>query len=689
MQKPGFSVVSMVCVLLGVFGLGLLLLRPFLPLQPANSMSLEADEYLRQGSNQQINWRLLNERALAEASRLERPIMLVMGTVGSRDARLADSMLFRDQDIQSYLSRNFVCVRVDLDAQPYWGNAFLPVSRARSNVQPSFQIWFIDPKSGSLFDYFGKLSSDFVSDPALFLDRLALTRETFESQPVDLQTDDRANFESASYSSPRIDVIVDALRQGVNPKWGGFPVRNTQYLRMAPVQLLLEYGDLELAQAAVDPMLKSGIVDWLDGGFFRRARKTNWTDIEYDKLALPNAEAMKVLAIYSVLLKDRFAERVAKNTFETLANGFSANGLVATARIGDENALMRSARSSFTAKDLRSFWGTGLLSGDEAVQARTMFGLTVETNPQMSLRVSDPSVFDAPQFGPILEKLRANKDKVKTKYSKTANAYVNGAVCAAMFFSARIWNDSEMLAHAQERFDSLSSFGPGSDITHHTLQRPEDGLFLGDYLGVSEACLEKYLADGDFLSVKRGMGILGRAQQLFTSANGWTPSTDRITALIPGSNYPQVVDGNNESMYARTIRLNNAYGRLLRGGEYSAQAGAFSQNAFDMVYRGNWLSDLGLAVAGYGAASLGVIDDAHAISVGPDAVALSNQLFQLVPTRLIAPAIGIVRQDLQKRNPGIYVIAGSQIDGPFNVDQAVSRLDWRHTIPRETSRSEP
>ncbi len=669
----------MVCVLLSIFGVGLMILRPFLPPQAANRLQLEADEYLRQGANQQIDWHLLDEATFAEARRLERPIMLVMGAVGSRDARTADNHLFTDQDIQSYLSRNFICVRVDLDAQPYWENAFLPISRISIGVSPSFQLWYLDPQ-GNLFDFYGRRGFAPLNDPLLFLDEITGARRAYEELlargPLsNLQDEDTAQFANAVAARPDVGRYLMHLRERINPQWGGFPSGETQSSRPNALKVLLLAGDLEAAEKATVPMLRSGLVDWLDGGIFRRARRQNWTDLEFDKLATSNSEAMRVLATYGVLLSDRFSQRIAKNTFDNLASDFSQQGFVATARIGDESAFGRSAKASFPAKDLRAFWGSGLLSPSEAVTARKLFGLSVDTNPQMNLRVTDPTSFDDPSFEPILGKLRKHKKSIKSKFSRTANAYVNGVVCAAMLSCARLWDDADRLRQAEERFATLSAFGEGDDITHNTIQRPTDNPYLGDYLAVSEACLQKFLVSGDVAVLERGSAILKRARSLFSGPNGWTPSIDRATELAPGTNLPQIFDGNQESLYARTIRLNNTFGRLMAG-----TGGAERQeDANQMVRRGSFLLSFGPAVASYVCACYEVLDDAHAITVGPGAVSLASKLYRLRPTRLVAPARGPVRPDLQKRDAGIYLVRGTAIDGPLSLDQAAERLDWRHS----------
>lgn len=676
-KSPGFSVVTLVCVVLGFFGLGLHLLLPMLPPQDANAMRLEADEYLRQGARQQIDWKLLNDRAFAEARRLQRPILLLMGIVGSRDGRLADGYLFTDQDVQSYLERNFVCIRVDLDAQPYWGSAILPVSRNRVGISPSFQIWYLDGE-GKVFDFLGRESGVPLTDPVAFLDELARARRTYEqhvnTDGESLQDAEVAIFESIRPTRPNLEQGIERLQGTIDPEYGGFPIGRTQSMRPHAIQALLYAGRLEAARLAIDPALRSGIVDWLDGGFFRRARERDWSNVEFDKLAVANAETMSALATYVQLTGDRFADRVAKNTFETLHGEFSRAGLVATARIGDEDARFRSSRSSFSARDLRAFWGSGLLTPKEAASAREFFGLKVETNPQMVLRVADPEVFGTEPFETILAKLRKNKSVVETRYSRNANAFVNATVTAAMYRVARLWGGRDRLAVADERFRSLTVFGTGSDVSHYAMQRVTDFPYLGDYLAVAEVCLERYLATGDEEAIQRGVAVILRAKTLFEGPYGWKPTIDRAEALVPGTNLPEIVDGNTEALAPRAARLAMAYSRVLRGGDQAKEAAALAESALQLVAYADLFLGFGPLVGGLIRACYDIEEDRYAVTVGPAAVDLAARLSRRAPTHLVMPAGKTARADFARKEIGIYVIEGSTITGPLSVDQAAGQL---------------
>lgn len=679
----------MVCVVLGVLGYGLMNLRQFLPQQPANDMQLESDEFLRQGAPQRIDWRTLDARPFAEARRLNRPVMLVLGTVWSREARMADQNIFVDADIQSYLSRHFVCVRVDLDAHPEWGSAFLPLSRGPIGLAYGFQVMYLDPQ-GRLFDFYGRAGLIPLVDPTEFIDEFVRARRAYDDlgsgregvlAPGALQDGDLNLIETGRVGAPRIREFMARISESIDPRHGGFGVTGTQTPRPSALMALLYAGEVGQAKNVIDPMLRTGFVDWLDGGFFRRARQANWTDLDFDKLAIGNAEMMRALAVYGVISGDKFPSRIAMNAFDALAGEFSDTGLVATARIGDSNAVGRSPRSSFAAKDLRRVWGTGMLTSEDSDKARRLFGLTVERNPQMTIKVEDPQAMNDPDFDRLLGVLRQHKSEVPIRFTRRAYAHVGGSVTALMYIAARLWGDAGRLALADLRYDALGAFGSGNDVRHGTTQMFDDEPYLGDYLALVDANLARFLAHGDLRALSRADVLLARSETLFGNPNGWTPLIAKRDRIVPDTDVPEILDTPAESQAAKTVRLNNALGRLLRGYDNEAASRRIESALTIATHYGGLLHELGLPASGLVAATMPLLDDAHAFYVGPGAVEQASKLFRMVPTRLVAPAIGPVRSDLQSREPGFYVVRGPEVSGPFTLEAAAANLGSRYRLP--------
>lgn len=673
-----------VVVTLGVFGLGIRGLRSFLPDPPTNAMQAETADYMRQGMFHALDWRPLDDAAMSEARRTDRPILLVLGAAWSTEARRMDQRIFADPEVASFLSRNFICVRVDLDERPQWRSAFLPVSRGQGLISSGFQMFYLDPE-GQLYDFYPRRGPQPYNDPVIFLDEFVSARRRFEEvrqgdggpypagafQRADLQMIESARSRYANGTS-----YLARLLGEINQDYGGFS-RSGQVPRPLAVMFLQMHGEFDAWRTATDPMLRSGLVDWLDGGFYRASRSENWTSIEFDKLALHNAEMMVALGAAGQQFNDPFYLRIAKNTFDALLERFTADeGWVSAARKGDEDARERSAYASFAVKELRRMGGTGWLTAEETDLARDFLGLVVEENPQMVIRVQDPSEFADPRFDPLIAKLRESRKTHPAPYSRALYAHVNFGVVASAFRAARIWNDPERIARAENLLARLEPFLSGRDVTHRMHQQVGDRPVLPDYLNAVEAFVEHYLATGRVDSLERGLKILQRAKMLFAEGDHWYLSVSRAGDLEPvDTRVPELIDTPTEATSARVIRLLSKMGRLFRGGPQGHLASQYTDEALLMAARyGAIVGELGVGTAGMLVATSWVLDERHAIVVGDDAVAQARELSGRVPMRLVAPAFGDVRVDLQARGAGIYIVDGLDAEGPMTLEEAIQRL---------------
>lgn len=677
MRKLNFGVVTLALSFLIGFSVLLKALRPMLPPQKPNNLVVEKGDYMAQGVNQAVNWRPLDPAAFAEARRRTRPVLLSLGAVWSTDAKRADTYFFSDPEVQSYLGRHFVCVRADLDREPFLGQVFAPISRVDNpQVANPFtvgsQVVFLMP-DGTPFRFLG--TGMLPGDPTAFLRQLAnafddYVERTRATGTRSVQAEDRRLLLTGEAGSASISEYTKRLLAWVDLRKGGF-ANTAPTARMMAWKSLLVTGNYDAYDAAIRPFVKSGLVDWLDGGFFQRAADLGLRRVQFGKPSIYNAEVMHVLALGGILENDKFQTRLAKNAFEWLAEKAVKDGFVATARLTLANDFGRDARSSFYAKEFREFWGTGSLSGEEALWARENLGLRVEENEPMVIKISRPETLDDPKFLPIITKLRKSKENIQLKLTAVPRADVNGIAVARMTACARLWNEPDHLEQCRNLFLKLDEFLADTDVGHMVPFDMSLDRYLGDYLAYADAALEMYQATGDVGILEKGRRVLVRADKIFrTSHPGiWTPMPTPYTGAIKDIDVPEMVDNLGESLTAKMMRLANSYFRLAPGKELEDM----NDWAFGSI---NNLSGLlpatGLLGGGLYCSAAGMIDDVYAVATGPSAVALANELKRLRPVRLVAPlAKGLPNAD---RAPGIYVVSGETWQGPMTVSEAAAAL---------------
>jgi uncharacterized protein len=690
-RSPSFIVVSLVVTALAIFGFGAKRLERIIPRASSQGPSVQSD-FFRQ-SRGSIQWRQMTPETLAEARRSDKPILLYVGVPWSLTGRELDQEAFTDPEIQSYIIRHFVPVRIDADQRPHWLSVYLPLARGRPELGqlPYGQLWLLD-SDGRMFETIARRSSWSIANPTSLLNDLARAVHNLDrfrrddlnvAPPGAGQLAELQALRDAIPTTPDFSTYERLLVERISEAHGGIPSRTIQQHWPQALRFLLLQGNHSAVRSMVDPMLRTPIVDWLDGGLFLKSYSVDWKAVVFDKSAIVNAEMMEALAMAAFATGDNYYDFIAKRTFDSLAGEFMQGGLVRAARIGDEGRLSRSRRSSFPPRIMREAMPTN----EDRIWARNNLGLRVETNPRMSVMVDDPTAVEDPHFDRILDLLRGHAGQRDPRFTGEAMLDVNGTVAAKMLACARLWNDERRLAQAVALFEAVQAFRTPGGLVHSIRPWNADYVYLGDYMAYADAALQDYLATGRILSLEDGLRMLLLAVELFESEFRGLLSLIELPGsgeAPPDTVFPEVLDFLGEAASAKAIRLLHAYGVIHTNYQWPEDA-VQKADGQDLVgkARSGATSLPGLLVqmppraSAYFANASEVLEDTVAFVVGPDAQRQADILVRRVPTRLVVPAFGRIRPDLQQRGPGIYIVRESRVQGPMPLAQATEALRQR------------
>jgi uncharacterized protein YyaL (SSP411 family) len=698
----------MVTCFLGVVGTATRLMKPYVPREVHGRMSSSTEEFLLQADTELINWYPNTEEPFAVAARTNRPILLVIGTPWSGLGRKLDEDAFQDDMIVDLLNNDFVCVRVDGMHHPDWLNALMPVQRLYSRFMSGCQLWVISP-SGNAEELIGKTSGGETFDHTTVYNMLSDAKarywkpETADKGPkIVIQHQDLALIKDTStFAPPDFTGFGQALDSSISRPYGGFPMAGTQSPYPCAWTFQLYSGDTDNLNRSLLPILQSPLHDAIDGGFYRVSTSLDCRQVEFDKLTTRNAEMLLLLAQVGKLQDSREYAAAAKKTWSYLTQDAFQGGAFATCRVGDELADGRSEHSSFSPVRMRS-----ILNATDRAWARTHLGLTVSNDPLMTPYPVGLDVLtqDQDSYNRVVSQFEAAY-RPREKFAGLGQLSTNGYTAARLLETARIWRDPAYLGFALNILDSLTRFEDGSTFVDPDLYATTQPL-LPDYLSYADAELEEYLATGRVVPFEKGLARLLHGMESFSTEDS---GSYRLGGLVDSLEavqdveVPEIADNTNASCTAQIIRLCFEYGNLL--GE-SPQGRRLQNRAFQAIHRFSGVAsklfqvgsdgqivDRGKSfspsAAGYFAAALMAQDDRFAIAVGRHAQELSDELFSRVPTRMVAPAYGPVRPDLQKRAPGIYIVSGASVTGPLTVDQAVANLPATYSlnpVPVDTKR---
>jgi uncharacterized protein YyaL (SSP411 family) len=467
---------------------------------------------------------------------------------------------------------------------------------------------------------------------------------------------------------PSFSAELHVIERAIDPLFGGTPTDELQMLAPQAYRFLMMMGDKEALNKSFGRILSSPLRDWIDGGFFRACDK-DWANLQFDKVTVSNAEMMFACAAYGEIYNSPYAKEAATGTFDCLYYKFiKDHGLLSSCRIGDEGPAGRSVHSSFSAKDIREFWNTSILTDADRRWSIKFLNLDLDKNPQLVPFVADPSVFNlqGPQLHRVLSHMKLIKRDTHPRYGIIGYADVNGYASARMLESSRLWG-GERTQHAGELKDALELLRRGANLDHW-LRQHHGGPELTDYLGYVDAALQYFLVKGDEKTLNQGLQVLLEAKRIFelNTPGAWLMARSSPRGLPKDYLAPEVADNLYESCTAREIRLLTAYSRLLAGNpDTAAISSALADDARAAILQFEpAAAELGIHAAGYYCAAL-ALTRPYAFVVGPDAVMRSRELCRLCPLDFVAPARGSSRVDLQKQAPGFYVVKGGKTLGPF------------------------
>ena len=672
MRKPAFYVVSSTVTILVLVGFLSLLIRPHIPTPIENDLWKEESQFLSRAATQKIDWKKPTREAFASARRRDLPILLFIGNGYDPRARALDLGSLMSPRIQALLARNFACIRVDTLEHPEYRNAVLPLSKYRVGVHPGFQLWVLDP-SGRVMDHIPTLVGLFPTDENLLARELVEARDKFESigsLRTELESAQGADFAALTGSrelvAPPFAEYNALLSQSLSSD-GGFIQYGARTLTPEAWRWLLSTGQEGLFHDSIDPVLRSGVVDLIDGGFFHGSRDEKWVEIDMCKSATTNANMLLLLASASALLNDPLYRYLSERTLDSLLTEFTLTNGVAAYRPSDQAGDFRSKRASFGVRKLLE----ALPDRTDLEFAQTNLGMRVETNPRMTPMLAGAGILqNRVRLDSILSKLRASAGP-GPECQATGYADVTGYCLARMLESARILGDAKLLESAASAFKWVELARRGDEMLHSAAPGFAGEGYAGDYLGYADAAFQFYLTTGSYAAIQSGRLVLLRCLDKFDAeGTGAMKLADDREAPFPWTkSQPEIYDTGTASAMAMAMRLAEDYGRLFPSDSVfirfaNKAAGRFGATAFSLKERG----------AGYFNSASRAFDDEFFVATGPNAQQLADAVAKRHPFRLCVPAFGDIREDIQRRGAGVYVVRGENISGPFSAEAAAARL---------------
>jgi uncharacterized protein YyaL (SSP411 family) len=285
-------------------------------LPAANLLDRETSPYLLQHKDNPVHWRAWGPEALAEAQRLDRPILLSSGYSACHWCHVMAHESFEDAETAAFLNDNFVNIKVDREERPDIDGIFQTTLQALGQQGGWPMTMFLTPKGEPFVGgtYFPKVDRPEIQRRSFlsvlndvvttFRDRKDQIAKNVEGLRTGLQNLWRLDRRTqGTLSSPVLDVAAKRICQSMDvfhggiigpPKFPNVPVMEVIWRAHLRTGMAQFHNALELQ---LRYMCAGGIYDHLGGGFSRYATDESWLVPHFEKMLYDNAMMIWILAL--------------------------------------------------------------------------------------------------------------------------------------------------------------------------------------------------------------------------------------------------------------------------------------------------------------------------------------------------------------------------------------------------------
>jgi uncharacterized protein len=252
-----------------------------------------------------IQWRTWSQELFDESQKKNKLILLSLSAIWCHWCHVMDETTYSDQEIIGFINDNFIPVRVDSDMRPDIDTLYNQGGWPSTAIlTPQGEVIsggnYIPP--GEMLGRLKRTAALYSGNRNAVLDRIEEIRAMKELRSIGQQgyvgTPDKID----------LDYIIQILKGAFDEKNGGFG-KGQKFPSPDSIDFLLsayaknkDEGIRKIVTLTLDRMAKGEIFDKVEGGFFRYATKTDWSQPHYEKMLEVNAGLIRNYADASLVL---------------------------------------------------------------------------------------------------------------------------------------------------------------------------------------------------------------------------------------------------------------------------------------------------------------------------------------------------------------------------------------------------
>ena len=276
-----------------------------------NRLTSASSPYLLQHKDNPVHWWEWGADALAEAQRLNRPVLLSVGYAACHWCHVMAHESFEDEATAALMNEHFVNIKVDREERPDVDHVYMSAVQALGERGGWPLTVFLTPTGepfwgGTYFPKeagFGRPSFREVLRQISHLYRAEPDRIAHNRDLLKQRLSEQVGHAGGTLTPADLDIIGTKVTEIIDPEHGG--VRGApKFPNPSILEMLARYARRSgnrTAQArfllTLERMALGGIHDHLGGGFARYSTDERWLVPHFEKMLYDNAQLLELLAL--------------------------------------------------------------------------------------------------------------------------------------------------------------------------------------------------------------------------------------------------------------------------------------------------------------------------------------------------------------------------------------------------------
>ena len=510
-----------------------------------NELKNEDSPYLQQHADNPVNWMPWGEKALEKAKREKKLIFLSIGYSTCHWCHVMEHESFENEAIAKQLNENFVTIKVDREEYPNIDKYYQEVYRRMNNrsggwpltviLTPNAKVFFTATYIPAVEKYGYKGLPEVLSDiHKLYKEEKKSVEKSAEDIASRLNLLKTAKKSSATLDSNLSNIFLAQVEGSYDHEYKGigqepkFPHATSFDTLLDIARLEKNHHAKELATDALKAMIKGGINDQIEGGFYRYSTDEMWMIPHFEKMLYTNAELLETMANAYVLTKEPIFKESINATIANIYERFEKNNLFYSASDADSDGE-EGKYFLFTYDKVAKALKSANFSKEEIDEALSYFNISKignfedeENNPYID---SEEKPKHLVELKSILKKIRAKRNypfidhKVQTSW--------NSLFIHALF---KAGEDEKAVKSLDALVENLYVKG----VLYHQMligKIPKVKAYLEDYAFLVQALLDAHQATLEKRYLELAERLSSESLKKFYKKEVWYMSDDSFKSV--------------------------------------------------------------------------------------------------------------------------------------------------------------